>query len=299
LILIEGNACRAKEGLWRNRGKIVADIASFYDKRVGNPTDLNARSSDTLARPAHHHAGIVRIDETVPDDTETALVWLYRAEESLCDLLWHVIASLSQHRPQRLLDLGCGEGGTVVRFYELSPNLEIVGITLSEKQSEIAKRNCPPGQFVTGDMLTVEPPAQCFDVVYAIESTEYLGSPGLACLMERASKWVIPDGLLVVIAGSRSPSLFPDDPVVWAFDAHYKTRLSSSNDYRRLAATCGFKMATELDLAPVTLPYWRARRDCLALRNSTDGAVEALIAQVLEDGRGEYHLWAWYRGSEP
>jgi cyclopropane fatty-acyl-phospholipid synthase-like methyltransferase len=186
-----------------------------------------------------------------------------------------------------------------VRFYELSRQLvlEVVGITLSPKQQKIATRHCPPGRFVVGDMLSEDALRdQQFDVVYAIESTEYLGSPGLAWLMERVVAWLAPRGLFVVVAGSRSPALPPDDPVVRAFDAHYRTQLSSSDDYRRLAASFGFKVAAEMDLGPATLPYWRARQDHPALRNSEDGAVEALIARVLEDGLGEYCLWAWYRG---
>ncbi len=270
-------------------------IAAFYDARVENPADLNARLAAVLARPAHHHAGIVRCNEDVPADAESALIWLYYAEESLCDMVWHVIHGLSRRCPKRLLDLGCGEGGTAARFTELSPGLEIVGITLSPAQQEIAARNCPGGQFLVGDMLSVELPAH-FDVIYAIESTEYLGSPGLAWLMERVGTWLSPGGLLVIVAGSRAPTLPPDDPMVWAFDIHYRTRLACSNDYRRLAAQAGLRLAAEVDLGPITLNYWCVRRDHPALRNSADGAVEALIAKALEEGKGEYHLWAWYYG---
>jgi SAM-dependent methyltransferase len=238
----------------------------------------------------------VRHEASVPNDADEALAWLYRAEEALCDLIWHVIAGLSRRRPHRLLDVGCGEGGTAVRFFELAqdPTLEVVGVTLSERQQQIAVRNCPPGEFVLGDILTVELPRR-FDVAYAIESTEYLGSAGLARFMERMNEWLIPEGLLVVVAGCRSPTLPPDDPLIWAFDAHYRTRLASSGDYRRLAAQSELQVAADINLGPATLTYWRTRRDQPVLHNSEDGAIEALIVRALEAGVGEYHLWAWYR----
>ncbi len=280
-----------------------SEIARFYDARVENLADLNARLAWTLTRPAHHHAGLVRLDAPVPDvsDPEVAMVWLYCTEEAMCDFMWSVVNGLSQLRPRRALDLGCGEGGTAARLCELSDqkNLTVSGVTLSPKQHRIATRNCPPGQFVLGDMLSPDTlPGQKFEVVYAIESTEYLGTPGLARLMRRVASWLVPHGLLVIIAGTRSPKLPLDHPVVRAFDAHYKTRLSSSDDYRQVAVSFGFKAAAEMDLAPVTLPYWRARRDCPDLRNSEDGSVEALISHVLENGQGEYRLWAWYRAGK-
>jgi geranyl diphosphate 2-C-methyltransferase len=277
-----------------------SEIARFYDARVENLADLNARLAWTLTRPAHHHAGLVRLDAPVPDvsDPEVAMVWLYCTEEALCDFLWTIISGLSQLRPRRVLDLGCGEGGTAARFYELTErkDLTVAGITLSPKQQQIATHNCPSGQFVLGDMVSPDTlPGQQFDVVYAIESTEYLGTPGLARLMERVADWLVPSGLFIVIAGTKSPKLPHDHPVVQAFDAHYKTHLSSSDDYRHAAAKFGFKAAAEMDLAPATLPYWRARRDNPELRNSKDGSVENLISHVLENGQGEYRLWAWYR----
>ena len=277
-----------------------SEIASFYDARVENLADLNARLAWTLTRPAHHHAGIVRLDMPVPDgsDPEIALVWLYCTEEAMCDFMWSVVSGLSQLRPRRVLDLGCGEGGTAARIYELTErhDLMVAGITLSPKQQQIATRNCPSGQFVLGDMLSPDTlPGRQFEVAYAIESTEYLGTPGLARLMERVADWLVPHGLLVIIAGTKSPKLPHGHPVVRAFDFHYKTQLSSSDDYRQVAASFGFKAVAEMDLAPVTLPYWRARRDLPELRNSKDGSVEALISRVLENGQGEYRLWAWYR----
>lgn len=280
----------------------MQDIARFYDARVWNKADLNAQMAYILSRPAHHHAGLVTdSDGTVPpEDEEQALIWLYKSEERMCDFLWRTMSALAQRQIHKVLDLGCGEGGTALRLCELAPRLQITGVTISEMQAQAAKRNCPQGAFLVGDMLSDDLGGP-FDAAYAIESTEYLGSPGLAALMSRLRTLLAPEGLVIIIAGSKTSArnqdgtlkLRPDDPVVWAFDEHYKTRLASSDDYLRLAHTFGFRNCADIDLGLATLPYWEARRDHQALRNSEDGAIEALIAQVLSDGRGEYHLWGW------
>jgi geranyl diphosphate 2-C-methyltransferase len=281
-------------------GSYHLSIANFYDARVQNPADLNARLAGPQARPVHHHAGIVRINEPTPNgNVEAALSWLYHTEQGLCDFIWHTIQGLSQRYPSRLLDLGCGEGGTAARFSELAcqSSLEVVGLTLSSKQRDMATDNCPRGRFLVADMLAEDTLAgEQFDVAYAIESTEYLGVDGLAQLMPRVFNWLAPRGLLVIVAGSRSPLLEPTDPAVRFFDEHYRTRLSSSDDYRRLGAAAGLKLTADIDLAPATLPYWRIRRDHPTLRNSHQAAIEKLLVRVLETGIGEYRLWAWYRG---
>jgi SAM-dependent methyltransferase len=273
-----------------------SEITDFYDRRIGNPEDLNVRLAGST-RPAHHHTGIVRINEPVPDKDADALIWLYRSEEALSDLLWYVIQGLSQRRPQQMLDLGCGEGGTIVRFYELAQDsfLEMVGITLSKKQQEIATRSCPQGRFLVGDMLSENAlQGRNFDVAYAIEATEYLGPTKLETFMECARSWLAPQGLLVVVAGSRSPTLALDHPIVRSFNSHYRTKLTSTEDYRQSAVNSGFRPVAEMDLGPVTLPYWQARRDRTVLCNSEDAAIERIIVTGLEGGMFEYRLYAWY-----
>lgn len=275
-----------------------ATIADFYDRRVDNLYDLNTCLA-CEGKPVHHHAGIVRVDEPVPEGDQDALAWLYACEQSLCDFVWHVIQKLSQRSPHRLLDAGCGEGGTVARFYELGPTLglDIVGITLSEKQGSAARKVSPQATFLVGDMLS-EPTLweHEFDVVYGIESTEYLGPANVRAFMENAVAWLAPRGLLVIVAGSRSPDLAPDDELVRTFDFHYQTRLSSTEHYRRFARNAGLDVAAEINLLPVTLPYWRVRRDRAVLNNSQDGMVERRIVKAMERGLGEYRLYAWYRG---
>ena len=59
----------------------LRSVAQFYDDRVENPTDLNARLSKAASRPANHHSGIVFEDESVPKNEQEALIWLYDSDK--------------------------------------------------------------------------------------------------------------------------------------------------------------------------------------------------------------------------
>jgi SAM-dependent methyltransferase len=266
-----------------------SEIAAFYDQRAESREDLNRRLAGP-DKPAHHHAGVVRLDQPLPEGKEEALDWLRRSEEALCDLVWHTIQGLSLRRPESLLDLGCGEGATAVRFSELAGNTapDIAGITLSQRQRDVAARSYPLGSFTVGDMLAPNGLGERrFDVAYAIESTEYLGPKGLRALMASVPSRLALQGLLLIVAGTRSSGTGHHHPLAKLFDSHYRTQLSSTEDYWHLAQQEGLRRAADIDLAPLTLPYWRARRDHPALRNTDGGAVEGTVAKALETGIGE------------
>lgn len=245
----------------------------------------------------HHHSDIVRAQAIVPDDEAAAEAWLYRCEEALCDLVWQVLGGISPREPVRILDSGCGEGGSGARWCELARprRLQTWGITLSAKQAEVARVNVPEGTIVCGDMLD---PAQLagstFDAVVAIESTEYLGGDGLSRFFRRAHDWLAPDGCLIVVSGSwvgrPSEKL---SAAIASFDDHYATALSSTEDYLAGTRDAGLRLVANLDLSAVALNYWRARIARPAFRNSPAAQVERVIAGALAKRIGEFRLYGW------
>jgi SAM-dependent methyltransferase len=272
-----------------------AGISCFYDRRVADETDLNTRIA--RGKPAHHHSGIVRSDASIPEDEPAAVAWLYRAEEALCDLVWHVLCGTSPREPVRLLDAGCGEGASAARWVELARprRLQIHGITLSPRQAEAARANVPGGIFLCGDML--DPAAFAgggFDAVVAIESTEYLGRDGLPPFFRRAHDWLAPGGCLVVVAGCWvGPPSRELSAAVAAFDEHYLTTLSSTDDYLAGGRAAGLRLAADIDLSAVALNYWRARIERRSFWNSPAARVERVIAEALSTRIGEFRLYGW------
>jgi len=274
------------------------NVAAFYDTRVENLADLNAKST-IGGGPAYHHSGIVRSNEQAPSNDDDALAWLFRTEQALTDLVWNLIQGLCPRAPRRFLDAGCGEGATLGRFIQLAKpsTIDVTGITLSPKQAGMARQHVPQGTWLVEDMFQTDKlPESSFDVIHAIESTEYFGSERLPAFMKRATSWLDHSGLLVIVAGSWLEASTADAlALVNGFDDHYLTKLSSTAQYRQTAMDAGLEPVAELDLSPTTLNYWKIRAERAVLRNSKDGFVEKIIAKAIESRKGEFRAYAWRR----
>lgn len=64
-----------------------------------------------------------------------------------------------------VLDIGCG-GGTTTRFL-LDNGMRVVGMDLSEKMIEVARRQAPEAEFFVGDLRDIEKREGVFDGVLA------------------------------------------------------------------------------------------------------------------------------------
>jgi len=125
-------------------------------------------------------------------------------------------------RPLRLLDMGCGAGGTAVWLAENLPG-ELTGVTLSpiqvQRARELAReRNVAERcRFVQGDFLEEstlralgEAAGQgAFHAVYAVEAFSHAADPGL--FFARAAAQLEANGLLIVCDDFPvSPAAVPD-----------------------------------------------------------------------------------------
>jgi len=68
----------------------------------------------------------------------------------------------------RILDAGCGAGLPFTKY--LSDYFKVIGIDISEKQIELAKKNVPNTQFLVEDMTELDFPDNFFDGILAIRS---------------------------------------------------------------------------------------------------------------------------------
>lgn len=66
---------------------------------------------------------------------------------------------------EKVLDLGCGSG--VHSRHLIDQGLKVVGLDLSPRMIEEAKKRVPGGEFVVGDMMALDFPQESFDGVYA------------------------------------------------------------------------------------------------------------------------------------
>ena len=132
----------------------------------------------------------------------------------------------SLHRP-RILDAGCGLGGTMLDLAERWDG-SAVGLTLSESQRQAAVRAAAArgmGERVEVRVQSYDtPPAGPFDLIVAIESLAHSPDPGQS--VAALARVLAPGGIFVIVddmpraeaMGSRDLEVFRSGwqaPVVW------------------------------------------------------------------------------------
>lgn len=99
----------------------------------------------------------------------------------------------------RVLDLGCGAG--VPCTARLAERAEVVGVDVSARQLELARRLVPGARFVKADMAEVGFPPASFDAVTAFYSIAHVPREHHAELFRRVAGWLRPGGHLLASLG--------------------------------------------------------------------------------------------------
>jgi ubiquinone/menaquinone biosynthesis C-methylase UbiE len=121
-----------------------------------------------------------------------------RAAEALC---WQVLQAAGAHDGLRILDVGCGFGGTIASLNERFSSLDLVGVNIDPRQLERARQLVRSGndnriRFVEADACELPFPAQSFDVVLAIECIFHF--PSRVAFLKEASHVLAAGGLLAI-----------------------------------------------------------------------------------------------------
>ena len=104
--------------------------------------------------------------------------------------------------PARVLDVGCGIGGTSRHLAKsLGPNSKVQGITLSPNQVKratelAAEQNLPNASFQVMNALAMDFPDDTFDLVWACESGEHM--PDKKKYVEEMIRVLKPGGTIVI-----------------------------------------------------------------------------------------------------
>jgi len=115
-----------------------------------------------------------------------------------------VFAKLDLQPGMRVLDIGCGWGGAARRA-ALDHGVEVVGITISQRQAEIARERCVglPVEIRLQDYRDLD---ERFDRIYSLGMFEHVGHKNHRRFMQVARRALAPGGrlLLHTIGGNRS-----------------------------------------------------------------------------------------------
>lgn len=172
---------------------------------------------------------------------------------------------------QRVLDVGCGFGGTLASLDERFHGMSLVGLNYDGRQLARAREQVRPRagnelRWVEGDACDMPLEDGSFDVVVAIESACHFASR--ECFFREARRLLRPEGRMVVsdfvVAGIAKPATAAWDLLFgrWFARVYGEHRMSfTAGDYRRLARATGFAPVEERDVTRHTLPsYPHTRR---------------------------------------
>lgn len=136
-----------------------------------------------------------------------ATKWRHRLLMSL------LVSALGLRSGSRFLDIGSGQGDLAKLVRDGNPDVEILGLELSETGCRLARSRVPNGRFLVTDLLSgAEPEADdraWADVAVCSEVLEHVDDP--AALLKAASAWMAPGCRLIVTV--------PGGPMS-AFDRH-------------------------------------------------------------------------------
>ena len=112
------------------------------------------------------------------------------------------IEKLEQRLPERarVLDLGCGGGGPATRA--LAARHELVGVDISERQLERARRLLPEATFRRADATEVAFEPESFDAVVSLFLFGHVPRAKQRPLLEQIFGWLVPGGRLLVTLGT-------------------------------------------------------------------------------------------------
>ncbi|QIB47510.1 geranyl diphosphate 2-C-methyltransferase [Streptomyces aureoverticillatus] len=263
-------------------------VADYWNKEK-DPVNLRLGDVDGLY---HHHYGLGDYDPSVlagPEETRDARIIeeLHRLESAQADVL---LDHLGPRTPDdRLLDAGCGRGGTSVMAHARFGS-RVDGITISQSQAEFANEQAKRRgmddrvSFHFRNMLDTGLPGGAFQGIWNNESTMYVDLFELfgehARQLARGGRYVCVTGCSNDVTGLRSKA-------VSRIDEHYTCNIHPRSHYFKALAANNLVPIDVVDLTAATIPYWELRA-----RSSLATGIEEPFLTAYKEGSFHYLLIA-------
>ena len=200
-------------------------------------------------------------------------------EEAQKKLLDHCVPLLGLRGGERVLDVGCGHGGTLLYLAQWL-GCSGMGISISPKQVRLASEKAAKAglaervRFTVGDADGFEFPAESCDLLWVMESSEHFVDK--AGFFGRSVAALRPRGRLLLAAWTGSM----DSPRVRSVaEAFLCPELWSVEDYKGAIAKNGMSILSCQDLTSKVLRTWEICRQ----RARSSGPVVKLLPRAARE----------------
>lgn len=198
-----------------------------------------------------------------PDEADGTVEDFAIAAETLCQRVYNA-ASVKEN--DRLLDAGCGFGGTIASLNEQFQNLDMIGLNIDPRQLDRARQQIAPLAnnkitFIEGDACQLPFDNNSLDTILAVECIFHF--PSRELFFQEAKRVLRPGGYLGICDFVSTPIFKTLQQVLAKFTNPMISgtfgRADSCvtlSDYRTLAQKTGFKMTSHEDITRQTLPTY-------------------------------------------
>lgn len=110
--------------------------------------------------------------------------------------IYYLFCGLVKKKNPKALEIGCGPGNVARSILKIRPDFDLLGIDLSSKMLELAKKNNPTATFQLLDAREINKLNQKFDVIICSFCLPYLDKKEALNLIAKISEILQPGGLL-------------------------------------------------------------------------------------------------------